>query len=455
MSSSHSDNPETVIPTLPANLKGKKVVLVNHSDTLGGAAVVTFRLLQALRQQGVDARMVVYTKTSEEESISTVSTRFFRALVFCLERLRLLPAISFNYDNLYKISTGDFALNVHKHPWIKEADIVCLSWINQGLMNINGIRKLHQMGKKIVWTLHDMWAMTGICHHAYECDHYLGECGNCPFLAHGGSANDLSHKYWLKKQRLYSEVPIHYVAVSHWLEKIAQKSSLLKGRDIRTIHNPFPIEQFYITPPRELYDILTNQKPNIILFGAARVDDPIKGLDYAIDALNYIFDNYPEIASTTAIYFFGNIKDPQVLDRLRFSHRSLGLITDFKIIRYLYSVATVVLSTSLYETLGGTLVEGQAGGAIPVTFGIDGRADVVKHLKNGYIARYKDYRDVAEGILWALKAKLSRQELHDSVKQRFASPAIAAKYIQLFSEIIDEEPKAAKPATDTNQTDSK
>ena len=27
------------LPALPDNLKGKKVVLVNHSDTLGGAAV--------------------------------------------------------------------------------------------------------------------------------------------------------------------------------------------------------------------------------------------------------------------------------------------------------------------------------------------------------------------------------------------------------------------------------
>lgn len=50
-------------------------------------------------------------------------------------------------------------------------------------------------------------------------------------------------------------------------------------------------------------------KPNILLFGAARIDDPIKGLDYTIDALNHIFDNYPEIANKTAVYFFGNIKN--------------------------------------------------------------------------------------------------------------------------------------------------
>lgn len=420
---------------LPENLKGKKVVLINHSDTLGGAAIVTFRLMQALRQQGVDARMVVYTKTSSEENVDKVSTRFLRAMAFCLERLRILPAVGFDYSRLFKVSTGSFAINVHRHPWVKEADIVCLNWINQGLMSVGGIRKLHKAGKKIVWTLHDMWAMTGICHHAYGCDHYLRECGDCPFLAGGGSPGDLSHSCWKKKRRLLGDVPLTYVTVSHWLEECARRSSLLKGHRILTIHNPFPIEQFYCQTNR-LYSLYTDQKPNTIIFGAARLDDPIKGLDYAIDALNLIFDNHPEIASVSAVYFFGQLKNREALDRLRFSHRWLGMVNDFKIIRYLCASAKVVLSTSLYETLGGTLVEGQAGGAIPVTFGGDGRNDVVEHLKNGYIARNKDIEDIAEGIMWALNADISRQELHDSVRDRFASPVIARRYIDLFSEIV-------------------
>lgn len=423
--------------TLPENLKGKKVVLVNHSDTLGGAAIVTFRLMQALRQIGVDARMVVFTKTSEEDTIADISSRFIRGMAFGFERLFLLPSVGFNYENLFKVSTGDFALNIHRHPWIKEADIVCLNWINQGLMNVSGIRRLHHMGKKIVWTIHDMWPMTGICHHAYECDHYIDECGKCQFLAGGGRTNDISHRYWEKKLRVYSEVPITYVTVSSWLEKCARHSSLLKGRDILTIYNPFPIEQFYTTPPRDLYSLMPPQKPNILLFGAARIDDPIKGLDYTIDALNHIFDNYPEIASTTAIYFFGNMKNPQALDKLRFSHRHFGLIRDFKIIRYLYSIAKAVISTSLYESLAGTLIEGQAGGALPVTFGLDGRADIVEHMRTGYIARYKDPIDIANGIMWAIKSNISRESLHQSVADRFAAPVIASKYADVFARILE------------------
>ncbi|MDE6090732.1 MAG: glycosyltransferase [Duncaniella sp.] len=428
------------LPALPDNLKGKKVVLVNHSDTLGGAAVVTFRLLQALIQAGVDARMVVYAKTSREDQVDDVGTRFLRGVSFIAERLMILPAVGFNYSKVFKVSTGSFALNIHHHPWVKEADIVCLNWINQGLLGMRGIRKLHKLGKKIVWTQHDMWAMTGICHHAYECENYLKECGNCPFLSNGYS-NDLSHRIWKKKRKLYTEVPIKFVTVSSWLEKLARKSSLLHDQDVRTIYNAFPVDQFYVTPPHTLPKYETPGKKNLILFGAARLDDPIKGLDYTIDALNYIFDNNPEVALNTCVFFFGSIKNPKALDRLRFSHRNLGLITDFKTLRYLYSISKVVISTSLYEILQGTLIEGQAGGALPVTFGIDGRADVVEHLKTGYIARYKDPKDIAAGIMWALKSDITRESLHEAVRDKFASAAIAEQYIELFSEMMDGDDK--------------
>ena len=36
-----------------------KITLVNHSDIVGGASMVSLRLLDALRAQGIDARMIV------------------------------------------------------------------------------------------------------------------------------------------------------------------------------------------------------------------------------------------------------------------------------------------------------------------------------------------------------------------------------------------------------------
>lgn len=416
-------------------LNGKKVVFVTHSDTLGGAAIVTYRLFQALRRKGVDARMVVYTKTSGEDGIEEVSNRFRRGVGFVLERLHIAAAMSFKRDNLFKVSTGRFAVNLDKHPWVQEADIISLGWFNQGLLSLDGIRRLHDAGKKIVWTLHDMWAFTGICHHAHECDYFRDTCGNCMYLAGGGYAGDLSEKMWNKKKALYEEVPITFVTVSHWLEQKARESSLLRSLPVMTIHNPFPTDQFYTAPQVQVDSLLTDTKPNLILMVAARLDDPIKGLPYAIEALNKIFDNHPDVANNTAVYLIGVLKNPSALDSLRMSYRWLGRVNDFNILTYLYASARAVISTSLYESLPGTLIEGQAAGALPVTFGNGGQSDIITHKVNGYIARYLDTDDFAEGILWALNENVDRDALHRSVEDRFGADIIADKYIDLYKSL--------------------
>ena len=43
-----------------------KIVIINHSDTLGGASVVSYRLMKALRAMGVDASMLVSHKAGND-----------------------------------------------------------------------------------------------------------------------------------------------------------------------------------------------------------------------------------------------------------------------------------------------------------------------------------------------------------------------------------------------------
>ncbi|MCI9608233.1 MAG: glycosyltransferase [Muribaculaceae bacterium] len=413
-----------------------KVALICNSDLLGGAAIVTFRLMQALRLQGVDARMIVYTKLSDSPQVEVVGSRFVRGVYFMWERLRIYAANGFSRDDLFKVSIANVGYPIHRHPWVKESDVVALNWINQGLASLDGIRKLGRSGKPIVWTMHDMWNCTGICHHAYECTRYRESCGKCPFLG-SDKPDDLSHKVWLRKKELYNSVPIHFVAVSNWLADRCAASSLLRNRSVSVIPNAFPVETFATesatTPMLPGIDF----RRDLILMGAARLDDPIKGIEYAISALNTIFDNNPEVSKRSMAVFFGNLNNPGLLDSLRFPHIWVGRINDPALLRSLYACAKVVLSTSLYETLPGTLIEGQASGCVPVSFGLGGQRDIVTHKKDGYIARYKDPEDIANGIVWALGAGIDRRQLHESVSERFAASSIAARYIRLFEDLIN------------------
>ena len=379
-----------------------KVALVCHSDLLGGASVVTYRLMQSLRHNGVDARMIVYTRLSDDENVMLVGSRFMRGVKFMAERLKIFLSNGLKYDNLFKVSIANTGYPLHRHPWVREADVVALNWVNQGLISLKGVESLAGTGKPIVWTMHDMWNCTGICHHAYECPRYKGECGKCPLLG-SEKENDLSHKVWLKKKALYDKVPVHFVAVSNWLAQRCAQSGLLAGRDVRVIHNAFPVDTFSTELSGDFPLLSIDFKRDLIVMGAARLDDPIKGLDYAIDALNKIFDNNPAVAKKTTAVFFGDLRNPAVFDRLRFPHAWVGRINDPMTVRGLYAAAKVVLSTSLYETLPGTLIEGQAAGCMPVTFGRGGQSDIVTHMKDGYIAEYKSAEDIARGLCWALE----------------------------------------------------
>ncbi|MBD5308539.1 MAG: glycosyltransferase [Bacteroides sp.] len=412
-----------------------KVVFISHSDVLGGAGVVTYRLMHALRRAGIDARMIVYTRLTDDPNVASAGTRFIRGANFLSERLGIWLRNGMRRENLFKVSTATTGLPLHRHPWVKEADIIALGWINQGLLSLKGLDRLGRLGKPIVWTMHDMWCLTGICHHSYECRGYRHNCGNCQWLL--GREKDLSSKIWKRKMELFSRIPITFVAVSNWLAERCHESRLLSSKQIEVIHNPFPADYFAPDALGRVRYIDTGNRPNKIVMCAARLDDPIKGLHYAIDALNYIASNKPELAKTITVLFVGALADPHALDNLKIDYYRLGRVNDPNMMRDIYTSAKVVLSTSLYETLPTTLAEGQATGCLPVTFGRGGQSDIVTHLKDGYIARYKDPESIAEGIEWALQQDVDRQALNESVRERFSSSAIAGQYIDLFKSLLD------------------
>lgn len=408
-----------------------KVVLVNHSDMQGGAAIVSLRLVHALQEAGVDARMLVIDKQSDDPLVGVMGCKWGNKWRFLAERLGVFVHNGFRRDTLFKIDTGSHGINIANHPWVKDADVVCLNWVNQGTMSLKSIKKLADSGKPIVWTMHDMWNCTGVCHHAYECQGYKATCESCHLL--GSKGRDLSTTTQERKRQLYSAGNIHFVAVSNWLAIKCHESSLMRDSDISVIANAFPIENFSAERlSNNDYGIEDDKK--VVIMGAARLDDPVKGFDQLIATTHYISEQKPELAKRLHLLLFGAIKDVSLLNQLSLPYSYLGIVSD---VASVYRHGDIVLSTSLYETLPGTLIEGQASGCMPVTFGKGGQADIVEHLKTGYIAEYKDPASVAAGIEWAIDANVPREFLHNEVERKFAASKIAQQYIELFKKITN------------------
>lgn len=419
-----------------------KIALLCKSDTTGGAAVVTFRLMNALRRKGIDARMVVTEKKSDSpwviEAASGNSVRF----PFIAERLKIFIANGFNRKTLFQIDTASDGISLHRLPFIKEADVICLNWVNQGMLSIKGLRKLASLGKPMVWTMHDMWNMTGICHHAGYCHNFLspdGECGNCPLLGNKASTNDLSHKTWLRKQNLYAGTNIHFVAVSNWLAETARRSSLMKDANISVIPNAFPISASPLKNPEE-NSASDSSSLKKIIFGAARIDDPVKGHHTLVEATRILTEKYPEESKNIELVTFGSLKDPEALKGVAIRHKHLGRISPEEI-RSVYESGSVVVSTSEWETLPGTLIEGQAWGCVPVALNHGGQPDIIDHMQTGYLAPWSDdikenALRIAEGIIWGLKNRdIIKDRMQRSVIEKFAEDSVADQYLQLFKNL--------------------
>jgi glycosyltransferase involved in cell wall biosynthesis len=412
-----------------------KVAIINKSDTTGGAAVVSYRLMEALRQAGVDARMIVTEKLSDSPYVSLAASATAMKIPFLAERLKIYLANGLNRDDLFKIDTASDGIALHNHPWVREADVVALNWVNQGMISLKGVRKLAEIGKPIVWTMHDMWCMTGICHHAGTCVGFTERCGNCRLLGSRASSTDLSKRISELKTALYRDIPIRFVAVSRWLEKRARESHLLRNANLRVIPNPFPLSD---TIPSNRH---RDDKFRII-FGAARLDDSIKGLPILVRATQIIRDRWEDKANLPELITFGTVRDHHQLDDIAIPHTHLGTIRGEEKIREIYSGGSAVVSTSHFETLPGTLVEGQAYGCVPVAFDRGGQRDIVTHRLTGYLAEYSPDIDIAaehiaEGLIWAAtqQSEEMRKRMRRSVDEHFSYTAVANAYIELFSSL--------------------
>lgn len=416
-----------------------KIVIINKSDATGGAAIVSRRLMEALRAQGADARMLVAEKLTDSPFVELAASHYAVKKTFLKERLKIFVGNGFNRATLFKIDTGAEGLPLWRHPLVKEADAVLLNWVNQGMLSLDGIHKIAELGKPIIWTMHDMWCMTGICHHAGKCNEFRATCGHCPLLGKKRGEFDLSFQTWKQKIALYNDVPrMKFVAVSRWLAGKARESSLLKDRNVSVIPNTFLLPAASEVAPHD------DARPIRILFGAARVDDPIKNLPALIAMTAGLRNNYPHLAEKVELVTFGNVKNQDAFKGIAVSHRHLGMVRGEENLRRIYEQGDILVSSSSYETLPGTLVEAQAYGCIPVSFDQGGQRDISEHLHTGYLAQFTENvaeagERLAEGVNWAANVVADSMRLADmkrlmrkSVETRFSPAAIAQAYLQLI-----------------------
>jgi len=415
---------EEMIDNLPV-----KVVHLVAGNLNGGAARGAYWLHRGLLEIGVES--VVITTSSETfgdlSVVSLIKQRKDKFKLVALNQLGNLPTSLYRHKSNRIFSTGFTGFNLKDHPEIVSSDIVHMHWIN-GLISTRHIPKL---GKPVVWTLRDMWPVTGGCHYSMECDRFTSGCGNCPQLG-SNSKFDLSR--FIAKQKL-NNLPkdLVPVGISHWLTDQASRSSVFKDHSPVTILNNIDTKLFTPLPKNVSRDILNIRTEKfVILLGATDVNAFYKGFDKALSALKFLDPR------EFLLCIFGKV-EKKILDDTGFEYQSLGYLNDNISLRLAYSCADVFVAPSIMEGFGKTIAESLACGTPVVCFDATGPKSIVTHKEDGYKAKPFDEKDLAYGINWVVREAnyegLQKNARANAVN-KFDSLVIAAQYQKLYLEVL-------------------
>jgi glycosyltransferase involved in cell wall biosynthesis len=409
-----------------------RVVHLSFSDRAGGAARAAYRLHEGLLAAGVDSRMLVLKKSSQDPRVIPIRLnrmeRLHRRSIIRLEKpsRRRYPA----YDGSYW-STGRVGVPVLRQIHALTPDIVHLHWIGGGFVSIADIARITQ---PLVWTMHDMWTFTGGCHYSKGCQRYQDRCGKCPILG-SHKQEDLSNQCLKSKLNQWQQLKLHAVAPSQWLANCARSSTLLRQHNVRVIPNGLDLNRYRPLDQalaREVFDLPKDRK--LILFGAHNTNDPRKGFAHLHEAIQRLPPDQPYSMVT-----FGT-GDTGSTDRLPFPVHTIAHIDDERLLSLLYAAADVFVAPSVEDNLPNVIAEAMACGTPCVAFHIGGMPDMIDHQVNGYLARPLDAADLATGIDWVLtdhdrycKLILAARE---RAEQTFTLSQITARYIELYGTLL-------------------
>lgn len=405
-----------------------KVLHVVAGDISSGASRGAYWLHLALIEQGIDSMILTNSKsTLGDPTILSLSQTSWQKLKFVLmSRIASLPIKLYKAQNNWNFSTGFDGVDITQHFSYKSADIIHLHWIN-GLLSLKTLNKIK---KPVVWTMRDMWPMTGGCHYAMGCERYKTGCGQCPELS---SKTDLDISHLISKvKRASLPKNIKLVGISHWLTKCAEDAKVFEELIIQTISNNIDIKSFFPVTQEVAREILGLPNKKIILVGSQSTTNFYKGFDLFVEAINKL------VNKNIHLVVFGKTK-PNALTEINVPYTNLGFLSDHISLRLAYSAADVFVAPSRMEAFGKTLAESMACGVPVVCFNATGPIDIVDHKKTGYLAKAYDTEDLANGIEWVINSP-NYQELRDNARNKvvdnWSPEIIAQKYIELYKKIF-------------------
>ena len=422
-----------------------KVLHLATHDNLGGAARAAYRQHLALRQHGIDSRMLVRHKHSNDADV----TVYFGDRSFFCRASRVLRRTWIAYQEKRSRRAGGKVICGLTDPRadllrdvvheIADADVINLHKVEH-FVDLPALLRHLPRSKPVVVTLHDVSPITGGCDYPGSCHRFETLCGRCPVIDSSYSL-DYSRRIFSMKRSAYStRSPERFVFVanSHWSAEMAKSSTLVGGNRVEVIH--YGLDQQVYSPgkQREAREALgISAEEPVLLFAAHDLGLPHKGGRYLRDALVNVRCQRPVRLLTMG---GGHL---QVGSGYRHTH--FGRVESDELQALLYQAADVFVIPSLEEAFGQSALEAVACGAVVAGFSVGGIPDIVRCGLNGLLVDGQDTQALSEAIQKLLEDEALRRRWQSScetfVRENFSYSKNAAAYIALYNSLLNAQPR--------------
>jgi glycosyltransferase involved in cell wall biosynthesis len=409
-------------------------VHINTHDIEGGAAKIAWRLMLEQVQNGHDARLLVGQKKSKSRRVRKLDPQPDPVLEpFCRDA---------NLQYLHFQGTYGLA----DHPAVRAADVVHLHNIHFDYFNPVALSALSH-AKPVVWTLHDMHALTGFCNHAFDCLGWRTGCRGCdrriidrispnfagtqraPLAALG-----IATAYRIKKMT-YDASFLHVVSPSAWLgQKAAQ--GLFAQTPRQVIPNGVDVRVFSPKDTARARTILGLPQKAFIV-GAAAVygvfDHPLKGGELVREAFCRLRALVPE-ALFLNIGADGPSRDEHIVN--------IAFIRDERRMAQAYAAMDCLFYATAAETFCLVAAEALASGRPVTAFDTGPLPEIVRHGIDGLLAPAGDPAALAACAARLAADPESARRMGRSGRDRavelFDFRRVAASYLELYRQLAAE-----------------
>ena len=175
-----------------------RILHLNYSDQIGGAAISVMRLHKSLKKENIDSKILVKEKTTQDKNVLSKNTIF--SLIIDLIKKSFLRNIrklsgSRNFSTFSMNMISGISKNTINNY---NPDIINLHWVSNEMISL---KEISNIKTPIVWTLVDMWLFCGGEHYSDEKRYIKGYSKLTRNKDEKGL--DLNKYIWNKKKKIF------------------------------------------------------------------------------------------------------------------------------------------------------------------------------------------------------------------------------------------------------------